>query len=127
MAARESELRQILRDESRFDPLAVSFCEFGLGGDPGLPDTWFAFNNRWNAFELKRGKGVAKQLRPSQIRWHKGSLRFGIRTFGMTISADAQMVDVIEIIRPGRSLADNLLAKVPASELNYSIIIELCG
>ena len=113
-----------MREPERFDPLVVSFCEFGLGGDPGLPDTWIAWDHKWNPMELKRGTGVAKQLRPSRVRWHKGSISLGIPTYGMVINNPGTIVTLCRIIRSGRPLVDNVLAEIPVDMLSYQTITQ---
>lgn len=90
---RESELRKILRDHGRFPIGSVSFCEYGLGGDPGLPDSWIDGGaGHWLPLELKRGPSVAKELRPSQRLWHRTSIERGIRTFGATLTTGGVVI-----------------------------------
>lgn len=105
--ALEKDLRTLLRSEDRFPSGAISFTEYGRGGDSGVCDCWFAFDRRWNPLELKRGAQVLNRLRPSQIRWHKDSLSFGIRTFALSLHRG--VITMYELSLEGNSLKSSVI------------------
>lgn len=114
----ESDLRNILRDESRFPMGTVSFCEFGKGGDPGFPDTMIAVTPNWQPLELKRGRAIIKHLRPTQRRWHKTSLLLCIPTFGAAY--DGAKVRLFKLsIGKKRQLCESVIGCWPETQFNY--------
>lgn len=112
-----------MRDPDRFPLGTVSFCEPGLGADAGLPDTWVAGDGRWEPLELKRGsRGVVAELRPSQVRWHKTSLRLGIQTYGASLRACGGLVDMFRLGIEGKVLTEELIECIPVQDYNYDRI-----
>lgn len=107
--ALEADLRAILRDELRFAFGAISFFEYGKGGDAGLPDCWVAKAPAWIALELKLGRGVVSKLRPAQVRWHKRSLMMGITTYGASLDAEMEAVRVYRLSLSGRKINETLI------------------
>lgn len=114
--ALENELRKILRDDSRFPSGAITFTEYAMGGDSGAPDAWFSCDSRWNPLELKRGKNPVKSLRPSQVRWHKDSLRRGVASFLATIHQGK--IEVYFLVIIGSALEAKLIMAFDSSSFS---------
>lgn len=121
----EADLRSILRDADRFPSGTVSFAEFGFGGDPGLPDCLISSRGELERIlrpvELKLGNSVVSGLRPSQRRWHKDSLRVGLRTFGLTISK-SRIVRGFELELEGLAIIERLKFEVGQGDLDFELL-----
>ena len=100
--------------------------EPGRGADSGLPDTFVLAFGRFIPIELKRGRSVVKELRPSQRMWHKSSILLRAATFGATIHDG--VVDVFQLILLEHSLAGKLdellLATIRADSFSYSYLVD---
>jgi hypothetical protein len=118
--ALEGDLRKLLRDLKRFPSGAISFCEFGKGGDPGLPDSFLAGARHWIPLELKRGKSVVRNLRPSQRKWHRDSLERDIPTYGATIIGEApHRILIMRLLLINGELSEELIAECSSQDINY--------
>lgn len=98
---KESLLRNALRDPSRFPEGRISFIEPAKGADVGLPDCLVATEDCWVPLELKRGKSIIKELRPTQRLWHRSSISFGIKTYGLTLCSDYSVLLFELKLHPG--------------------------
>jgi len=85
---KESLLRNALRDPIRFPVGRISFIEPANGSDVGLPDCLIAVSDQLKPLELKRGMSVVKELRPTQRLWHRTSISFGVKSYGLTLCSD---------------------------------------
>lgn len=90
MASRpkESLLRQLIRQWPEYEDGRVMFIEPGMGSDVGLPDTMMNsdLDSKLIPVELKRGRSVVSELRPSQRIWHRQQLYHGNRTYGLLLT-----------------------------------------
>lgn len=107
MNALEKDLRKVMRDPERFPLGSVSFVEPARGSDVGLPDTFVVINRHHVALELKRGKSVVRELRPSQRLWHKSAILMGVKTYGATLTAEGDVL-LVAIQLPGGTLSSEL-------------------
>lgn len=85
---KESLLRQTIKEWPQYEDGRVTFIEPGMGSDIGLPDTLFNSNvdGKLVPIELKRGKSVIAELRPSQRIWHRQQLFHGNQTYGLLLT-----------------------------------------
>lgn len=90
---KESLIRQVIRTWPEYEDGRVCFIEPGLGSDTGLSDTMFNsdLDGRLIPVELKRGKSVVSELRPSQRIWHRQQLHWGNRTYGLVLRLDSSV------------------------------------
>ena len=107
MNALEKDLRRVLQDPDRFPLGSVSFVEPGLGATHGLPDTFVLVAGRFTPLELKRGRSVVKELRPTQKLWHKSIIMRGAKSFGAAIAKDGS-VRFFELFMRGVSISCDL-------------------
>ena len=130
MNALEKDLRKVMRDLERFPLGSVSFVEPARGSDVGLPDTFVVIKRHHTALELKRGKSVVRELRPSQRLWHKTAILMGVRTYGATLTAEGEVL-LVTLLLPGGKLSSELtemiMSSVSLDQFTYKWLCEALG
>ncbi len=91
----ESALRLKIRTWDEYVDGFVSFVEPSIGSDVGISDCLFTIKSKLVPVELKRGRSVLRELRPSQRMWHRTQLHNGIKTYGLLLLRD----DSVELYR----------------------------
>lgn len=128
MKVHESELRRHIRSWPQHEQGLISFIEPGLGADTGFPDTTFLIGAYQVPIELKRGRSVVKELRPSQRAWHRATLHAGGITYGITLLNDGSVLMVRLALSGGlmSELQEHAMDRWETlAEMEYSHIKEL--
>ena len=136
----EGDLRTILRDaqtDENIDLTRLQFIEHGKGGDPGFPDCLVSVTHhgpRMIGVELKRGKSVVGELRPTQRLWHKSMLMAGHVTFGLTLvtrEKKRRTIDLFQLLLASdgtsarRKLAEDLIFCVDEEQFSLRKMLGL--